>query len=200
MSHNAEAGDMRVRRTRLALRNALLSLIEEKGFDAIIVQDIADRAMINRVTFYKHYRDKYDLLEQTMHEMLGELSAPVEKLLQQPTDRAIVDELVPWLEHVAAHASFYRTMLGKEGNAAFAAQVRDYLEGMVEQALKRMPRDPPATTVPLPVLRRFATAGFLGVVMWWLEQKQPLPVQQVATQLHQLIQQLLQPHTDRSRS
>lgn len=86
-------------------------------------------------------------------------------------------------------------MLGKEGNAAFAAQVRDYLEGMVEQALKRMPRNPPATTVPLAVLRRFATAGFLGVVTWWLEQKQPLPVQQVALQLHQLLQQLMLPHT-----
>jgi len=61
-----ELVDLRIRRTRLALREALLALIEEKGFETLIVQDIADRAMINRVTFYKHYRDKYDLLEQIM--------------------------------------------------------------------------------------------------------------------------------------
>ncbi|MCX6048869.1 MAG: TetR/AcrR family transcriptional regulator [Chloroflexi bacterium] len=194
---NNAVGDLRTRRTRLALRDALLALIEEKGFDAIIVQDIADRAMINRVTFYKHYRDKYDLLEQTMQEMLNELSAPVATLLQEPTNHAVVDKLVPWLEHVAAHESFYRMMLGKEGNAAFAAQLRDYLEGMVEQTIKRMPRQSTTATLPLPVLRRFATAGFLGVVMWWLEQNRPLPVQQVAMQLHQLIQQLMPSRTQK---
>jgi AcrR family transcriptional regulator len=57
MSQGRPGGDLRTRRTRLALRNALLDLIQTKGFDAIVVQDIADRAMINRVTFYKHYRD-----------------------------------------------------------------------------------------------------------------------------------------------
>ena len=51
---------------RLALRDALLVLIAEKDFDTITVQDIADRAAINRVTFYKHYEDKYALLEHLM--------------------------------------------------------------------------------------------------------------------------------------
>ncbi len=81
-------------------------------------------------------------------------------------------------------------MLGKEGNAAFAAQLRDYLEGIVEQAVTRMQFNQP-TTLPLPLLRRFATAGFLGVVSWWLEQEEPWPVQELARQLHLLFQQLL---------
>lgn len=187
-----ELGDLRVRRTRLALREALLALIEEKGFDALIVQDLADRAMINRVTFYKHYRDKYDLLEQIIQEMLSELATPVTTLLQSPKNEAVVAELTPWLEHVASHASFYRMMLGKEGNAAFAAQLRDYLEGIVEQVVKRMHVNRPSL-IPLPMLRRFATAGFLGVVSWWLEQKEPWPVQELARQLHLLFQQLLLP-------
>ncbi len=85
-----ELVDLRIRRTRLALREALLALIEEKGFETLIVQDIADRAMINRVTFYKHYRDKYDLLEQIMQEMLSELSTPVTTLLQSPKNEAVV--------------------------------------------------------------------------------------------------------------
>jgi len=185
-----EPGDLRIRRTRLALREALLALIEEKGFETLIVQDIADRAMINRVTFYKHYRDKYDLLEQIMQEMLSELSTPVTTLLQSPKNEAVIAELTPWLEHVASHANFYRMMLGKEGNAAFAAQLRDYLEGIVEQAVTRMQFNQPAT-LPLPLLRRFATAGFLGVVSWWLEQEEPWPVQELARQLHLLFQQLL---------
>jgi AcrR family transcriptional regulator len=53
--------DPRVRRTRKLLQDALLELLAEKSFDAITVQDIADRSTINRATFYTHYVDKYDL-------------------------------------------------------------------------------------------------------------------------------------------
>jgi AcrR family transcriptional regulator len=53
--------DPRVRRTRKLLQDALLALLAEKSFDAITVQDIADRSTINRATFYAHYVDKYDL-------------------------------------------------------------------------------------------------------------------------------------------
>jgi AcrR family transcriptional regulator len=63
----AQPGDLRVRRTRKVLKSALIELTIEKGFAAVTVQDIADRAMINRATFYRHYLDKYDLLGQYMN-------------------------------------------------------------------------------------------------------------------------------------
>jgi AcrR family transcriptional regulator len=43
--------DLRVRRTQMLLREAFIALIEERGFDAITVGDIAERAMVNRTTF-----------------------------------------------------------------------------------------------------------------------------------------------------
>lgn len=181
-------GDLRTRRTRLALREALLALVEEKGFDAIVVQDLADRAMINRVTFYKHYRDKYDLLERTMQEMLGELAAPVETLLQQPGDPAIADALVLWLEQAARYRGFYRTMLGRGGNAAFAAQLRDYLEAMVTRIIAATPGAAPIPEPQRSIALRFLAAGFLGVTEWWLEQSQPLAARDVALHLHRLLQ------------
>jgi AcrR family transcriptional regulator len=55
--------DPRIRRTQALLREALASLMETTPFDAISVQDIADRATVNRVTFYDHYDDKVALLE-----------------------------------------------------------------------------------------------------------------------------------------
>ncbi|HEY1013682.1 MAG TPA: TetR/AcrR family transcriptional regulator C-terminal domain-containing protein [Herpetosiphonaceae bacterium] len=185
-SPTGEPGDPRVRRTRQALREALLALIEERGFAAILVQDIADRAAINRVTFYKHYRDKYDLLEQTMQAMLGELTDSLDALLREPSDQAVFDGLVHWLEHVSAHASFYRTMLGKGGNAAFAARLRAHLEAMVSQALADEPDLEPAA-MPFAVLLRFSAGGFLSVTEWWLEQRQPVPVREAAHQLHRLL-------------
>lgn len=48
--------DRRVRRTRRALQDSLTSLILEKGYDAVTVEDITDRADLGRTTFYLHYK------------------------------------------------------------------------------------------------------------------------------------------------
>jgi AcrR family transcriptional regulator len=61
--------DPRIKRTRQLLQRALMELMAEKSFQAITVQDIAERATVNRVTFYAHFEDKYALLEYTMREM-----------------------------------------------------------------------------------------------------------------------------------
>src|SRR6266545_2878599 len=71
--------DLRVRRTRKLLTQALIELTIEKGFAALTVQDIADRAMVNRATFYRHYLDKHDLLDRYMNEVY-ELTAAQEAL------------------------------------------------------------------------------------------------------------------------
>ena len=61
--------DPRIKRTRQLLQQALMELMAEKSFQAITVRDIAERATVNRVTFYAHFEDKYALLEYTMREM-----------------------------------------------------------------------------------------------------------------------------------
>ncbi len=58
--------DPRIKRTRELLVKALMELMQEKSFQAITVQDIAERATINRVTFYAHFEDKSALLEYMM--------------------------------------------------------------------------------------------------------------------------------------
>ena len=62
--------DPRVRRTRQLLRSSLMELLKEKPFRSITVQEIADRATVNRVTFYAHFENKDALLEHTMAEMI----------------------------------------------------------------------------------------------------------------------------------
>ncbi|WP_020429115.1 TetR/AcrR family transcriptional regulator, partial [Paenibacillus riograndensis] len=69
--------DLRILRTKQSIRTAFIALIQEKGYEAITIQDIADRAMINRNTFYLHYENKPDLLNTYMDELLGELKNAV---------------------------------------------------------------------------------------------------------------------------
>jgi len=73
MTH--EQTDPRVRRTHKLLQEALVELADERGFDTITVGDIAKRAEVNRATFYRHYQDKYDLLDQIFKETINQFAS-----------------------------------------------------------------------------------------------------------------------------
>ena len=64
------SNDLRVRRTEMMIEKAFVDLLQERGFQAITVQDIADRAMVNRATFYDHFADKYTLFERAILTMM----------------------------------------------------------------------------------------------------------------------------------
>jgi AcrR family transcriptional regulator len=65
--------DRRKARTRQLLRDALMALIVEKGYEAISIQDIVDRANVARPTFYLHFKDKEELLFTSLVEIYEEL-------------------------------------------------------------------------------------------------------------------------------
>jgi AcrR family transcriptional regulator len=83
MLSNGEKIDPRVVRTRKLLTDAFLSVQQEKSFDDITIQEITDRATVNRATFYAHFQDKYALLDSIIHDgfertLRHRLDAPIE--------------------------------------------------------------------------------------------------------------------------
>lgn len=180
--------DPRVKRTRHMLREALLALIEEKGFEAITVGDITQRAGLNRVTFYLHYHDKWDLLERSIDDVREELEAtagPPVDLYGFNADEP-PPTLVRFFEHVGEHADFYRIMLGKDGVPSVALRIRANIEQFM---LTRITAKFPAEVqhrVPLTVICRANAAAHVGVIQWWLEQRQPHSAATMARWLWQL--------------
>ena len=61
--------DPRVKRTRALIQQAFMDLLKEKGFQGITVQDVTQKAEINRATFYAHFPDKFALLETSIHQV-----------------------------------------------------------------------------------------------------------------------------------
>lgn len=192
MAH--EHADLRVRRTHMLLREALIDLIGEKGFDAVTVENIAERAMVNRATFYRHYQDKYALVagifQEAADQLISELGPPagdietVEQILnewgrspEQPDGLAMSPSARAWTvfwEHFARHARLYRAMLGKHGSPWFVAQMRSYTAEMLRQRLlavhllaRRKADD--AATIPEEVIIMSLASWFVGTVTWWLE-------------------------------
>src|SRR5688500_10603832 len=76
--------DRRVRKSRQAIREAFISLVLDKGFEAVTVEDIAERADIARATFYAHYSDKHELLTTLFDEITSEVTEQLTKVTGAP--------------------------------------------------------------------------------------------------------------------
>jgi len=81
--------DPRVARTQKLLRDAFTSLLQEKSFESISVQDIAERATVNRATFYAHFQDKFDLFESLIREGFQEKLAGGDSGNEDSIDRTL---------------------------------------------------------------------------------------------------------------
>ena len=182
MSHKLPAteADPRVRRTRKLLQDAFIALVIEKGFEAVTVQMLATRAMINRATFYRHYQDKYDLAEQVYGVLTAEYRASI-------TDLVVTDPLRGWellFAHIALHADFYLALLSG------VPHFREYICRNIEQELlagfQQGGFTPEAATVPLPLALRYLATAQMGLIQWWLESGQSVSTAQMARYLWQL--------------
>src|SRR6266851_10134391 len=108
--------NLRVRRTQKLLREALIELIEERGFEALTIGELTERAMVSRAAFYRNYQDKYDLVEQIFEEAMSSLLGAVGEMGpgQHPPE-----VWVRFLEHIAEYERLYRALLGNKGSPWF---------------------------------------------------------------------------------
>jgi AcrR family transcriptional regulator len=174
--------DPRVQRTRQFIKEAFLDLLAEKGYDAITVQAITERARINRATFYLHYVDKQDLLNQSIEEVLQELVTLLKRLaLHEHTIRVVY-----LFDHVARHAHFYQTMLADLHLPVFTARLSEIFYETWSQALVQFQPDERRLRVSKDVLISYLTGGLLSVLIWWLNSEMPYTSQHMAKQYDRL--------------
>ena len=182
-----EKPDRRKQRTRRMLRDALLALIVEKGYDDLNVQDITERADLRRATFYLHYKDKNELLEAVLREIFDELVKELEPLIQSDAlgGKTQVETFAVMYRHIASNSRLYRIILGGQGGAATSRGIREYLAQHTLAMLKRLP--PKHLSMPIDVLANYMAGAELSLMTWWLEDGQQYPVEQMAAMTQQLI-------------
>lgn len=165
--------DRRARRTRQALRAALMALIAEQGYEAVSVQQIAERADVGRATFYLHYPDKEHLLHDSIEAVFEELRGQLAALDGAGMEARALQMVEQTFAHVAAHAGFYRALLSAQGVALIATRVRDLAAGFVEGEIRAAlpPGAQPAT--PIALLAQHTAGAMLAQLEWWLSQGSP---------------------------
>jgi AcrR family transcriptional regulator len=176
--HAADKEDLRVRRTRLQLLEAMVTLSIEKGFASVTVQDISARAMVNRATFYRYYQDKYDLLDQYLEEQYTMQLAYDAAEAQGSTSGRPPEGLVRVWEHIQHQAAFFRVMLGSQGDPTFTQKIRASIERRVRSSLPDLTAT--KASLPLDLCLSYISSASIGLIIWWLENNMPYSPAQMA--------------------
>ncbi|HEX5835562.1 MAG TPA: TetR/AcrR family transcriptional regulator [Pyrinomonadaceae bacterium] len=178
--------DARVRRTRDALGDALVTLMQEKPFDTITVQDVLDRANVGRSTFYSHYSDKDDLLMSDAEEFFESVAM----MLSARGDKS--DRVFPVQEffaHITEAKQFVNALVS-------AGKFNDNMElarGMfargIEKRLEELPRGQAIPESERPVIA-FAHAGaLLALLTWWIDRGMKQSPAEMDQLFHRLVWQ-----------
>jgi AcrR family transcriptional regulator len=170
-------GDRRVRRTQHLLARALIDLTLEKGYEAVTIRDLTERADVGYATFFRHYRDKDALLEDVLDVVLGELSGLLAPIAPGG-DPVAVGALL--FRYVQAHHEVVRVLLGSRALLARVLAV-----GTAQIVAAQRPR--PDSPVPPDLAAHHLVAASIALVAWWLDHGQPYPPERMGLIYHELI-------------
>jgi AcrR family transcriptional regulator len=150
----------------------------------MLINEIADRANVNRGTVYLHYVDKYDLLDQCIETHLNQL---FESCLPSgnPADFSSKASLLRTFEYLEQHASFYSTMLTNKGVPAF----RNRLLTMALQSLgKQIDMSGINSNINKEILIQFLASAAVGLLEWWITHSMPFPATDMVEQFWLLLE------------
>lgn len=176
--------DRRIVRTKRLIRDALTELMEEKGFEGITVRDLTKKADINRGTFYLHYRDKYDLLEQSEAEILNEIEKMTLEInpndfLNFNSENDPFPFIINLFEFFHENSSFMKVILGPKGDASFQGKLRDIIKKTFFQHVTSKIKGE-EMLVPVEYLFSYVSSAHLGVIQHWLESGMDKPPREMA--------------------
>ncbi len=167
--------DRRVQRTRQLLQDALLALILEKGYAAITIQDILDRANLGRSTFYAHYRDKDDLLVsefEHFRRMFEEYDAHAATDKPKPRGSRPSPSLA-FFRHAGEQHELYKAIVGKQGGEVVQKYLYQYISDLMKEHLNRQIASARNLTVPGEILMHYFVSSFLALLTWWFDHGMP---------------------------
>jgi len=178
--------DPRVLRTRQLIRDAFIDLLEEVQLEKITVNRIAERATINRVTFYLHYRDIPEMLETLADDMINEIHAIVDDIRNQsrPIDMDW-SILVNLLEHIAENSKFYKVMLASQRLPVFNDRLMKLFVDLITSRSENRTDFPSALAkvVPKDIAIWYGSSAFIGTIVCWLREDMPYTPLFLAKQL-----------------
>jgi AcrR family transcriptional regulator len=176
--------DKRIQKTRHALQHALLTLIQRKAYEDIQIQDITNEANTARVTFYRHYSTKEELLLDCMDQFYEDMKTILDEidpknvldLRQAPADLAL-------FQFCDERSELCRILL--TGPTAWLVQdrLRHYI---VERIMLMCVQVPQFADLPLGLITNHIASCVIGNLTWWITRDKPYSVEYIAHITHSM--------------
>lgn len=184
--------DRRKVRTKKLLHRALIELLGEKKGETITVTDIANRADIYRGTFYLHYQDVPDMLEQIKNEVYEQIKGYVTQLNFEELSECAVKDIpyplsVQIFEQLSIHADFLKVMFGTNGDLSYAFRYKRLLADQFFNKFNFLQPQDEKMLIPRDYLIAYMSSANFGILLHWLESGMKQTPEQMGKVMAQII-------------
>lgn len=173
-----QKSDRRIERTRELLLDAFVSLLKERGYRKLTIQNLLDRAGVGRATFYAHFHNKEDLLRSSMARLRAGLTEQWQSSATsagRPAER--LGFTLALFQHLESHRRIYDLTISRESEWTVELHMQHTLQELVREDLERHGGRANRAASELTV--RYVVGALWAIVVWWMESKEPLPAAQV---------------------
>jgi AcrR family transcriptional regulator len=160
--------DRRIGRSRDALHRAMIALVLEKGFDAVTINDIVERANVGRSTFYAHFDSKEGLLTSGMDGLRTVLARHQQAAPGGIGQRRLGFSLALF-DHARSYRDVYRAMVRERGSTLVMNRLRTLLADLVRDDLAALAPPVDGKPVPRSALVQFVVGALMSMLVWWTD-------------------------------
>lgn len=166
--------DHKNRKTKKLIQTSFVQILEKKSFEIITIGDIAKKAQINRGTFYLHFQDKFDLLEQIEQQLFKDIGNHLDELqLNYSSTHTFEKEqeqlAAALFSSIKEYSPLLKIFLSNRGRAGFHLRFRDAFSEKVRSNLEKNESLQTNLKVPLDYFLSFITSAFLGLIEQWVQ-------------------------------
>ncbi len=166
--------DLRVIKTKRAIHTAFAELLTEKDMDDITVTDIANRATINRKTFYNNYRGVYELVDELENEIVRTFDAAMREIDFVENPYAVFVKLT---DIINSDMDFYGALLRSSRNAGLIHKIRMTLQSKAQERFESRFDVPPER---LSVMLDYAVSGMVAVYQSWFNSERWQSIEEIS--------------------
>lgn len=164
--------DLRVKRTHKMIIEAFIRLVEERGYDDLTVQEIADEAMINRATFYAHFKNKQDLYDSIFHSTMNVFVSVLDPDQIVKGNRLKLKQvefvLTNIYQQIKENKVFFITILESSDDQRLRKQIQAILEVQYAHIFSRLKITENDLEVPIDFIIEYITSIFFATLLWWI--------------------------------
>lgn len=173
---------MKKSKTEKKIQDALLLLLKTESINHITMSQIAQKANLNRVTLYRHYNDKWDILENIEQEFLHKLDTPHAKMI---TNLQLTTQSLHPHPNLRALTSFFKVfqdnfpllqvLMGPNANLGFTNKLMTYLINLEEKSHPYIPVN--IQKLNPDMFSYYSISSLIGIIQFWRKNQNYSPSQ-----------------------